>query len=62
MTFLVTDAALHRGGAEHLVDGGPQRLATVNDEQHALLGVEATIDEVGEQVRRDGRVLGRALP
>ena len=34
----------------------------VDHEQDPLLGVEAALDQVGEQRRRDGRVLGRAFP
>jgi hypothetical protein len=45
-----TDA--HR--AEHLDDGGPQCLAPVQDDEHALLDVQAAVDEVGEQAPGDG--------
>jgi len=46
LRFLVADAPLHRDGAEHLVDGGPQRLAAVQDDEDALLDVQAPVDEV----------------
>src|SRR5215212_8687876 len=62
MTFLVADAALDRHRAEHVVDGRSQRLAAVEDDEHALLDVQAAVDEVGEQVPRDGLVLRGAVP
>jgi hypothetical protein len=39
-----------------------QRVGAVDHEQDPLLGVEATLDQVGEQRGRHGRVLGRCLP
>jgi hypothetical protein len=62
MTFLVPLAALDRDLAEHGPDRLPQRLAAVDHEQHPLLGIKATRDQVGEQRSSDGRVLGRAFP
>jgi hypothetical protein len=47
MTFLVTDAALHRrSGAEHVTHRLAQRLRTVQHAEHALTDVQAAIDEV----------------
>src|SRR3954469_23797662 len=63
MTFLVTDAALHRRmDAEHVPDGLAQRLGAIDDHEHALLDIQAALDEVREQGRSDGGVLGRAVP
>ncbi len=63
MTFLVADAALHRRvDAEHVADGLAQRLGAVEHDKHALFGVQAALDEMGQQRRRDGGVLGRAVP
>jgi hypothetical protein len=63
VALLVADAALHRRvHAEHVADRLAQRLGAVEHAQHALLCVEAAVDEVGKQRRRDGGVLGRALP
>jgi len=63
MTFLVSDAALHRGvDAEDLADGFPERLGAVDHHEHALLDIQATLDEVREQRGGDGGVLGRAVP
>ena len=62
MTFLVADAALHRDGAEHLGHRGPERLGSVQDHQHPLLDIQASVDEVSEQVHGDGLVLRRAVP
>src|SRR3954451_20764125 len=42
--------------------GFPERLGAVEDDQHALLDIQAALDEVRQQRRRDGRVLGRAVP
>jgi hypothetical protein len=59
MTFLVAHATLgRRVAAEHVADRLPERLGAVDHHQHALLGVEAAFDEVGQQRGRDGRVLG----
>ena len=63
VALLVTHAALHRRvDAEHVADGLAQRLGAVDDDEHALLDVQAALDEVGEQRGRDGGVLGRAVP
>src|SRR3954447_3886894 len=63
MTFLVADTALHRGvDPEHVADRLAQRLGAVDHAEHALLDVEATLDEVGQQRGGDGGVLGRAVP
>src|SRR5664279_435253 len=62
VAFLVTDAALHRDGPEHLVDGGPQGFAAVQDDQDTLLEVKATIDEIGQEMDGDGLVLRGAIP
>ena len=48
--------------AEHVADRLAQRLGAVDDDQHALLDIEAALDEVGQQRGRDGGVLGRAVP
>jgi hypothetical protein len=37
-------------------------LGAVEDDQRALLDVQAALDEVGQQRRRDGRVLRRPVP
>ncbi len=63
MTFLVTLTAMHqRPGAGDVTDGLAQRLGSVEHEQHPLLWVEPTLDQVGQQRGRDRRVLGRSLP
>ena len=63
VALLVAHAALHRGvDAEHVADRLAQRLGAVDDHEHALLDVEAALDEVGQQRGRDRRVLGRAVP
>ena len=62
VAFFVPQAALDRDLAEHRAHGLPERLGAVEDEQDALLGIKATLDEIGEQRGRDGRVLGRAFP
>jgi hypothetical protein len=47
MTFLVTDAALHRrAGTEHVTDRLPERLGAIEHAEHALADVQAAIDEV----------------
>jgi hypothetical protein len=48
--------------AEHVADGLPERLGAVDDDEHALLDIEAALDEVGQQRGGDGGVLGRAVP
>jgi hypothetical protein len=56
-------AALHRHlVAEHLTDRFAQRLRAVDHEQHSLLDVEPTVDQIGQQRGGDGRVLGRTVP
>jgi len=63
MTFLVANAALHRRvDAEHVTHRLAQRLGAVDHDQHALLDIEAALDQVRQQRGRDGRVLGRAVP
>ena len=63
VALLVADAALHRRvDAEHVADGLAQRLGAVDDDQHALLDIQAALDEVGQQRGRDGGVLGRPVP
>ena len=46
VAFLVTDAALDGHAAEDGVDGGPQRLAAIEDDEDALLAVQAAVHEV----------------
>ena len=48
--------------AEHVADRLAQRLAAVDHEQDRLLGVQAAVDEIGEQHRDQRGVLGRAFP
>jgi len=60
--FLVPDTALHGCFAEHVPDRLVERFRPVDHEQHPLLGIEPTLDEIGQQGGRDGRVLCRALP
>ena len=63
VSLLVADAALDRRvDAEHVADGLAERLGAVDDDQHALLDIQAALDEVGQQRGRDGGVLGRAVP
>ncbi len=62
VAFLVADAALDGHRAEDLVDSRAQRLAAVEDNEDALLDIQAAVHEVGEQVAGDGGVLGRAVP
>jgi hypothetical protein len=48
--LLVLDAALYgHVVAEHPADGFPKRLRSVDDEQQALLDIEPTVDEIGQQ-------------
>jgi hypothetical protein len=59
MTFLVAHAALHRRvDAEHHADGLAERLGAVEHAEHALLNVQAALDEVRQQRRGDRGVLG----
>ena len=46
VSLFVADAALHRHRAEYLGHGGPECLAAVEDDEHALLDVQAAVDEV----------------
>jgi hypothetical protein len=47
VAFLAADAALDRGvDAEDVVDGLAQRLGAVEDDQHALVDIEAAAGEV----------------
>ncbi len=46
VAFLVAHAALDGDVAEDGVDGGPQRLAAVHDDEHAQIAVQAALDEV----------------
>jgi hypothetical protein len=63
VALLVAHAALDRRvDAEHVAHGLAQRLGAVEDDEHALLCVEAALDEVGQQRRRHRGVLGRAVP
>ena len=48
--------------AEDILDRAAQCLATVDHEQDRLLGIEATVDEIGQQRAGQGGVLGRSLP
>ena len=63
MTFFVAMAAMHqRVLAEDGLDRLPERFAAVDDEQDRLLGIQAAIDQIGEQRAGQGGVLGRAFP
>ncbi len=42
----LTHATLDGDVAEDRVDGGPQRLAAVQDDEHALIAVQAAVDEI----------------
>jgi hypothetical protein len=46
MTFLVTDAALDGNVAEDGVNGASEGLAAVQDDEDALVAVQAAVDEV----------------
>ena len=48
--------------AEDVADRAPQRLAAVDHEQDRLLGIQAAVDEIGQQRPRERGVLGAALP
>jgi len=51
--LLVAMAAVHEHVlAEHILDRSAQRLAAVDHEQDRLLGIEAAVDEVGQQSPR----------
>jgi hypothetical protein len=63
VALLVPDAALHRRiGPEDVAHGLPECLGAVDHDEHALLDIQATLDEVREQRGGDGGVLGRAVP
>ena len=63
MTFLVAMTPVHqRVLAEDVFDRPAQRLAAVDDEQDRLVGIEATVDEIGQQRPGQRGVLGAAFP
>ena len=63
VALLVAHAALDRRvGSEHVADRLAQRLGAVDHHQHTLLDIQTALDEVREQRRRDGGVLGRPVP
>ena len=62
VAFLVTDAALDGDVAEDGVNGGSEGLAAVQDDEDALVAVQAAVDEVREQLDADALVLRRAVP
>jgi hypothetical protein len=53
---------LDGGVAENGVNGGSEGLAAVQEDEHALVAVQAAVDEVGEQLDADALVLRRAVP
>ncbi len=54
----MANTPLDRGASpEDVLDGLPERLGTVKDRQDALLGVQAPVDEIGQQRGRDRGVL-----
>ena len=53
---------MHRDLAEDRVDRRAQRLGAVQDNQDALLAVQAAVHEVAQQLAADRRVLRRAVP
>jgi hypothetical protein len=56
-------AAMHeRVLAEDVADRAAQRLGAVDHEQDRLLGIEAAVDEIGEQRAGERGVLGRPFP
>jgi hypothetical protein len=63
VSLFVADTALHRGvDAEDVTDGLSERLGAVEHNEHALLDIQAALDEIGQQHGGDGGVLGRAVP
>ena len=58
LTRVVMDRVL----AEDVGDRAAQRLAAVDDEQDRLVGIQAAVDQVGQQRPRECRVLGAAFP
>ena len=57
VAFFVPQAPLDGRLTEDRADRFAQRLGAVDPEQDPLLGVEAALDQVGQQRRREGRVL-----
>jgi len=58
IAFFMANTPLDRGASpEDVLDGLPERLGTVKDRQDALLGVQAPVDEIGQQRGRDRGVL-----
>ena len=52
-------ASMHQGVlAEDVLDRPPQRFCAVDDEQDRLVGIQAALDEVGQQRASQGGVLG----
>jgi hypothetical protein len=49
VALLVPDAPLHGRLAEDVADRLAERLGAIDHEQDPLLGVEAALDQVGEQ-------------
>jgi hypothetical protein len=63
VSLLVLGTALHRHVVpEHLPYRFPERLRSVNDEQKALLDIDAPVDEIGQERGGDRGVLTRSLP
>lgn len=61
VSLLVADAPLDRGALpEQGSDSGPERLAAVDHDQHALLDIEHALGEVGQKGGSDRLILGRA--
>ncbi len=62
VALLVTDTTLNRRAlAEHVTHRLPKRLGAVEHAEHPLGRVEPARDQVGQQGRGHGGVLGRAL-
>lgn len=62
VALLVANAALDGHVAEDGVNRGAQGLAAIQDDQHALIAVQAPLDEVRQQFDADALVLRRAIP
>ena len=63
VALLVPMAAVHeRVLAEHVLDRAADRLPSVNHKEDRLLGIQAAVDEIGQQRAGERGVLGRALP
>ena len=59
VSLFVAHTALNRRiGPEDVADGLPKCLGAVDDHQHALVDVEAALDQVGQQRGRHRRVFG----